>query len=313
MALVPIRLGERILGLIHVADPRENMVPLEMVVVLEGVAMQLGTAIQRVRAEEEIRRLYAELQRHSEQLEQRVIERTQALQTVQNQLLAAQRLATIGQMAATVSHELRNPLAAICNVAYYLNTRLGAADDKVQRNLSILQREAERATKIMTELLDFSRMRPPMLHSTDLTSVLEEALARAAPPPQVHVDVDWQPNLPRVMADADQIQQVFLNLITNAVQAMPDGGQLAIKFRVPSPEPGHVTVSITDTGEGIPAENLPRLFEPLFTTRAKGIGLGLAISQRLVEAHGGSIEVCSQVGVGSTFTVRLPVAPEREA
>jgi signal transduction histidine kinase len=112
--------------------------------------------------------------------------------------------------------------------------------------------------------------------------------------------------LPAILADPDQLVQVFGNIILNAVQAMPDGGQLIVESQVPSPE--WVAVSFTDTGGGIPEENLGRLFEPLFTTKAKGIGLGLAMTKTLVEGHGGKIEVESEVGKGSTFTVRLPIS-----
>ena len=148
-----------------------------------------------------------------------------------------------------------------------------------------------------------------MLQPADLNTLLKEALARAEVPPEVQVTTDLQ-DLPPVMVNSDQIQQVFLNLIANAAQAMPTGGKLEICSAKREVKPGTwgVQVSFRDTGEGIPAENLPKLFEPLFTTRARGIGLGLAISRRLVEAHRGSIEVLSEIGVGSTFTVRLPVA-----
>ena len=300
--ITPLESRDKVLGTMIVGYRTPRTFAPEFVALLTAIGHQIGVAVENAR-------LYEELQRHSKQLEQRVMERTAALRTAQDELLVAQRLATIGQMAATVSHELRNPLTAIRNVTYYLNTRLGDADDRVQQNLDILQREVERASRIMTDLLDFSRVRSPSLQPTDLKPVLEEALARAAPPPQVTVKVEVQPDLPPVMTDADQMQQVFVNLITNAVQAMPEGGTLEVHATQREVEPGtwNVELAFTDTGEGIPEENMSRLFEPLFTTRAKGIGLGLAISQRLVEAHGGSIEVHSEVGVGSTFTVRLPV------
>lgn len=241
------------------------------------------------------------------------------LREARERLVRSERLAAIGELAAGIGHELRQPLGGISNAAYYLHSKLGEADQRVRESVDILQSEVARADKIIADLLDFSRTRPPMLREADLNALVKEVLARTEVPEGVEVVTALEKDLPPVMVDGDQVQQVFLNLITNAVQAMtssssvetPEGGRLEVRSALCEVEPDtwSIELSFTDTGEGIPEENLPHIFEPLFTTRAKGIGLGLAVSQRLVEGHGGSIEVHSEVGAGSTFTVRLPLAP----
>jgi signal transduction histidine kinase len=139
----------------------------------------------------------------------------------------------------------------------------------------------------------------------DINEVVQEALSRATVPGNVEVVSQLDGKLPIILADPDQLAQVFGNIILNAVQAMPEGGRLLVKSEVPTPE--WAAVSFADTGIGIPEENLGKLFEPLFTTKAKGIGLGLAVTKTLVEGHGGTIEVESQAGEGTTFSVRLPI------
>jgi signal transduction histidine kinase len=147
----------------------------------------------------------------------------------------------------------------------------------------------------------------------DLNRLVQGALARVVVPQEVEVRLQLDEALPMILADADQLDQVFGNLILNAVQAMPGGGRLLLQTSTSPVEPSHpgwVSVSISDEGVGIPPENLDRLFEPLFTTKARGIGLGLALVKSLVEGHGGKVEVQSQVEKGSAFTVLLPIKPE---
>jgi signal transduction histidine kinase len=146
----------------------------------------------------------------------------------------------------------------------------------------------------------------------DIKEVLQEALSRAIVPENVEMVSQLDGALPTILADPDQLDQVFGNIVLNAIQAMPDGGRLVVKTSASSVEPSEgpslewVAISFADTGMGISKESLGRLFEPLFTTKAKGIGLGLAVTKTLVEGHGGSIKVQSELGKGSTFTVRLP-------
>jgi PAS domain S-box-containing protein len=254
---------------------------------------------ERVRAEEELRA-------YRDQLEELVEKRTGELREAQERLIRQEKLAVLGQLAGGVGHELRNPLGAIKNAAYYLNMVLEDADAETQEMLEVLDKEVGTAEKIISSLLDYARARPPTRRKVDLNAVVRETLARTPLPdaPPVEVALELDEDLPLILADPDQLFQVLGNIVRNGIQAMPGGGRLAVTTAVESPE--WVTVAVADTGAGIPEENLNKIFEPLFTTRAKGIGLGLAVVKTLVEGHGGTIGVESQVGEGSTFTVRLP-------
>ncbi len=248
------------------------------------------------------------LREYSMELQQTVDERTRELREAQEQLIRSERLAVLGQLAGGVGHELRNPLAAIKNAAYFLNMVLEVTDPDVKETLGILEKEVDASEKIISSLLDFSRTSLPSRRKVIINDIVREVLSGATVPENVEVTRQLDEMLSPILADPDQLRLVFGNIIFNAIQAMPEGGQLVVTSE--SPDKEWVAVSFADTGEGIPEENLPKLFEPLFTTKAKGIGLGLAITKTMVEAHGGAIEVRSEVGRGSTFTVKLPVRGE---
>jgi len=243
------------------------------------------------------------LKEYSGRLEEMVEQRTKELRETQEQLIRKEKLAAIGQLGASIGHELRNPLGVIKNSTYYLEMKLGDADEKVRKHLGIIDKEIARANKIIRDLMDFARVREPTLQKVDANHLVMEAISRSQIPENVEVITRLKKELPLLRADPDQIEQVFINLILNAAQAMPDGGRLEIATRA---EDGFILIEFKDHGCGIPEEDLGKLFEPLFTTKTKGIGLGLAISKQLIEAHQGSIEVASEVGKGATFRVRLP-------
>jgi PAS domain S-box-containing protein len=271
------------------------------IVALVGIGRNITA---RKRAEEA-------LKEYSERLEEMVEERTQELRDAQEQLIRQEKLAVLGQLAGGIGHELRNPLGAISNAVYFLNMVLEEPDPEVKETLEILQKEVKTSEVIISSLLDFARTKAPTRRKVDINDVVQEALSRATVPANVEVVSQLDETLPIILADPDQLGQVFGNIILNAVQAMPEGGQLIVKTsEVPEklPKSEWVAVSFADTGVGIPEESLERLFEPLFTTKAKGIGLGLAVTKTLVEGHGGTIEVESEMGVGTTFTVRLPIS-----
>jgi signal transduction histidine kinase len=244
----------------------------------------------------------------AKEAEQEIRQRNKELRDAQEQLIRKEKLAVLGQLAGGVGHELRNPLAAIKNTAYFLDMVLEEPDPKVKEMLEILEKKVDTCERIINSLLDFARVKSPTRRKVDIDikEMVQETLSRIAVPESVEVVSQLNGTLPAILTDPDQLVQVFGNIILNAAQAMPDGGQLIVESQVPSPE--WVAVSFTDTGVGIPEENLGRLFEPLFTTKAKGIGLGLAVTKTLVEGHGGRIEVASEMGVGTTFTVRLPIS-----
>jgi signal transduction histidine kinase len=209
-------------------------------------------------------------------------------------------------MAAGVAHELRNPLGAISNSVYFLNMVLEEVEPGVREALAIVDKEVRTCERIIQSLLNFARIKSPLRQELNVNAVLRTVLSRIALPENVQLAYQPDEDLPIILADPNQLDIILGNLILNAVQAMPGGGRLRITTKAPDSE--WVAVSISDTGVGIPGENLEQIFEPFFTTKARGIGLGLALVRDLVVVNGGSIEVQSQVGQGSVFTVRLPLA-----
>ena len=226
------------------------------------------------------------------------------LEQVQQKLIRAERLAAVGELASGVGHELRNPLNVIRNCAYLLKMTLTGKDAEALKTVAVLDKQVDVANKIITDLLDFTRITPPSPVRVDLKTIINECLSWITIPSQVIVKANLNGVAP-VRTDPEQISRVFANIIANAIQAMNAGvGELNIET---GEEAGFVWIRFRDTGCGISAANLERIFEPLFTTKHKGIGLGLAISKRLIEENGGKIEVYSREGEGATFTVKLPL------
>jgi signal transduction histidine kinase len=224
-----------------------------------------------------------------------------ALAETQEELLRKEKLAMLGQLAGGVGHELRNPLGVMKNSVYYLEMIL-PEEARARKHLSILDREVGTANRIVSDLLEFARMKSAHRSPIDLKGVVSDLLERLHVPETVGVAREVPDGLSRVSADRLHVEQILTNLITNAVQAMPDGGTLTITGRE---EPAGVVLSVTDTGIAIRPEDLPKIFQPLFTTKAKGIGLGLAVARDLAEANRAVITVESTPGVGSRFAVRF--------
>jgi len=232
----------------------------------------------------------------------------------------AERLATLGQVAASLAHEIRNPLAGIAGAIGVMAEEMPATDPRKEIMDEILS-QIRRLNKTVQDLLTFARPASPTLGSCDVHQVLDRVLLLLAEDPvakQIRVVRNYFPGLPRLEADDKQLGQVFLNLVLNAAQAMHGDGQVTITTRLNGPdgadrepsaaEGGHtIEVSLTDTGPGIPAPLLPELFTPFFTTKPRGTGLGLAISRRIIEDHGGWIRAESPPQQGATFRIGLPV------
>ncbi|MEJ5311348.1 MAG: PAS domain S-box protein [Anaerolineae bacterium] len=265
------------------------------------------------------------LQQYAQQLEAMVAERTRALQEAQERLLRQTRLATLGQIAGSIAHELRTPLGAIKNAAYLINMLHGPSDETLQEAIAILNQEVANADRIITSLLTFARPQQAHRQLLEVGPLLERAARHLQPPPNVQIELRIAGDLPPVIADATHLQQALSNLFLNALQAMPEGGRLTVGAEhcaaLPKIEPpgfppapaadgeaGWIVVSVGDTGVGIPPENLERIFEPLFTTKTTGIGLGLALVKLLIQANGGGLAVASLPGEGTTFDIYLPVA-----
>lgn len=255
----------------------------------------------------EQKRAQEALHTYAERLEEMVAERTEDLQQTQEQLVRQEKLATLGQLAAGLAHELRTPLGVIKNSAYYLSLVLEEPDPPLGEMLIILDQEVDRSEGIIRALLDFARTERPVLLELDLNVFLERFLSKFDLSAQVDLVTRWDGDLPLIGADATQLERVFENLIRNAVQAMPEGGTLTVATQAIQAD--QVLVTVDDTGMGIPPEQLEHIFEPLFSTKTTGIGLGLPLAENLVAAHGGHIEVESegQPGKGATFNVYLPI------
>jgi PAS domain S-box-containing protein len=244
------------------------------------------------------------LTEHSRRLETMVEERTRALRDAEEELTRMEKLALLGELAGGVSHELRNPLAVITNAVYFLRTMLADADATVAEYLEMISNEVNRAAKIVSDLLDFSRAKPAQREETSVSGFVSDALHRKRPPDGTTVETNIPASLSPVYVDPQQMGLVMANLVANAFEAMPDGGTLTISAWQ---ENHHVALSVADTGHGIAPEHMTKIFEPLFTTKAHGIGLGLSLCRSLVEANEGSIRAESVPGNGSTFTLILPM------
>lgn len=227
-------------------------------------------------------------------------------------MLAQQgKMASLGVLSSGVAHEINNPLGVILGYAAYLEGKLDSSDPNF-KYIQEIKRESKRCKNIVQDLLSYARVPKPSLEETDINALLDQIVDFAAH----HTDMDaviigkeFNPDLPRILVDGDQLRQVAINLILNAGAAMAEGGRLVVGTALG--EDGFVKLTFADNGAGIPPENLDKIFEPFFTTKTRGTGLGLAITRTIIEQHGGKIQIASAVGKGTTVTVSLPV--EREA
>jgi signal transduction histidine kinase len=237
------------------------------------------------------------------------------LRAMGEQLVRTEKLAAAGQLAAGVAHEVNNPLASISSLVQILQARLAkGADDKqaaeTRELLRLVSTQIARITQVVRDMTDFAGQRPPTRAPLDVARALDSAVRLASFDKEfkrLSVSAGYDPSAPRVAADADQLQQVFLNLLLNARDAMPDGGNLRVATRYVH-ERDELAVEIADTGTGIAPEHLPHVFDPFFTTKpaGRGTGLGLAVCHRIVTAHGGRIEIANNNGRGTLVRVVLP-------
>jgi signal transduction histidine kinase len=235
-----------------------------------------------------------------------IIEDSYAL-AYQERLQRGERLAAIGQIAAGVAHELRNPLNVVKTSAYFLLNAKSLSPERISEHLARINRQVNHANDVITALSSFAKPPAPQLNSISVVGCLKGALERYPLPHGISLVNELPDDLPKVSADATQLGIVFGNLIRNACDAMPAGGTLTVGAR--SSE-GMVEVRIADTGTGIEADNLAKISEPLFSTKAKGMGLGLAITNAILVKISGKLQVTSEMGRGSTFTVRIPIASD---
>jgi two-component system NtrC family sensor kinase len=307
LAYIPLKIGTKVVGVLLIDNKLSNRPFTEDdIYLLSTLADYAAIAIDKAE-------LYGQLKEFNEELERRVQERTRELRAAQDQLIQSEKLASIGELAAGVAHEINNPIGVILGFAQVLLKRIDD-QDPMFRPLSVIEREGVRCRDIVQDLLDFARQNKPAPRRLNVNGVIEAAanlMAHQSNSDMVTVIKSYGPDLPDVVADENQLQQVFFNIILNAYQAMPEGGELRITSCLQN---GEVQAIFGDSGMGIPPENIRHVFDPFFTTKevGEGTGLGLSVSYGIVKQHGGTIEVQSENGAGATFTVKLPaVEPAR--
>ena len=229
------------------------------------------------------------------------------LQQAQEQLIKTEKMAAIGQMAAAISHDLRNPLTGIKMATYYLGTKINKTDSEINNILKDIELEIDYASNVVTNILTYSRPTQLIYKRADINKIIEDTMHFVhLQNRDSHIKLikKYDKNIPEILMDNKQIKQVIINLLSNSIQAMTAGGTLTIQTSL---KPKEVEIKIIDTGTGIEPKNHERIFTPFFTTKARGVGLGLSIVNNIVQKHGGSVEVSSVLDEGTTFTVRLPI------
>ncbi len=264
-------------------------------------------ALEFNRMADRMQRTQEQLQRRSKELEQRVNQ----LRRLQAQLMQSERMAATGELAAQIAHEINNPLGIIKNYVG-IARMLMPEEDQNRENMKIIDQEINRIAGIVRRLLKFAKPGTEEIQSVQINQILEELLALLRGQlfrRKIEIAPEFAENLPEVSASTDQLRQVFLNMIKNAEDAMPEGGKLTIRTRY---RKGRVEIDIADDGCGIPPEDLKNIFEPFFTTKGvKGTGLGLSVSYGIIKNYSGEISVDSEPGRGTTFTIQLPVVSDK--
>jgi len=307
----PLRLADgRIVGVISIDDPLDGKRPTkESLAPLDLFLHQAAVAIENAKLIHQLNEAKKQIKEYADQLEVKVKQRTQELMETQNRLLKSERLAAIGEIAAMVGHDLRNPLTGIAGATYYLKMKTDSKmSKKTRKMLELIEEDIEYSNKIINDLLEYSREMQLELTETTPKTIMKEALSLVEVPKNIKVIDSTRPE-PKIKIDVEKMKRVFVNIIKNAIDAMPKGGKLTIKTKKTDYT---LEIAFTDTGIGMPKNIVEKLWTPLFTTKAKGMGFGLPICKRVVEAHEGNISAESTVGKGTTFTITIPIQPRLE-
>jgi signal transduction histidine kinase/putative methionine-R-sulfoxide reductase with GAF domain len=302
LVIIPLLAKEKALGAIAAdfVEPNKNITKeaLESVMVF---AQQAGLAIHNAF-------MYQGLKTFSQQMEEKIQKTTADLRKTEAQLIRSEKLAALGQLAAGIAHEIRNPLTSINILIHSMTDNL--PDESVHReDLKVIEEEINRINEIVDQFLRFARPAPPLLKKAEVLPIFEETLQLLRPQiekQRITVQKEFQ-ILPSILMDPEQMKQAILNLLLNAVQAMPKGGHLILRGQI-SENDRFIKLSIQDSGVGISDEEMGKLFDPFFSTKEGGIGLGLSIAHRIIDQHHGKIEVESAPGKGTLFTVWLPIS-----
>jgi signal transduction histidine kinase/putative methionine-R-sulfoxide reductase with GAF domain len=300
LVVIPILTREKALGAIaadHV-EPGRNITAQALESVMT-FAQQAGLAIHNAF-------MYQELKNFSQKMEEKIQKTTADLRQTEAQLIRSEKLAALGQLAAGIAHEIRNPLTSINILIHSLRENLPSHDAQGE-DLRVIEEEIDRINDIIDQFLRFAKPASPLLEKAEIIPIFEETLQLLKPQIErrsISVQREFR-SLPPVTIDQEQMKQAVLNLLLNAIQAMPEGGRLRVIGMMPD-DHHWIRFSIQDSGIGIPPEHMGRLFDPFFTTKEGGIGLGLSIAHRIIDQHHGKIEVESTPGKGTAFTIWLP-------
>jgi signal transduction histidine kinase len=319
--MIPISLGVTVLGglLVYAASSRLTRPIQRLAVAADGIAagdyarrVTVRKPVELARLGEAFNLMATRVEESHAALEHRVQERTceleealAALKRTQDELVVRERLAMLGQLSSSVGHELRNPLGVMTNAIYFLDMVQTDASEEVREYLGILRHQVALAEKIVGDLLDFARLKPPQVQTVSVSQLVQEQVSRLRGSDRLTIEQDLHPDLPEIRVDPVQIGQVLFNVLSNAQQAMDGTGSVRLWARTAE---DLLELHVTDSGPGVAPDLLDKIFQPLFTTKARGIGLGLAVSRSLAEANGGRLTVTSPPGRGATFTIALPVA-----
>jgi two-component system NtrC family sensor kinase len=315
---VTVPIGELITGTEHVSE-----MALDRPISIRHGSVEMDALVHSFNVmRERLQGAMGEINEFTQSLERKVAERTQQLKSAQQKLLHADRLASLGQLAASVAHEINNPISGVLNLSMLMQRILkddGIPPERLgdfRRYLGQVSNETTRVGRIVSDLLAFSRRSKPQRTSADLNKIIRTTVTLASHKlklSEAKAELRLAEDLPLVNCDASQIQQVVLNLVMNAGEAIQakGGGTVRITTRM-APEGGAVELIVADNGEGIPPQNLEKIFDPFFTSKpeGKGVGLGLAVLYGIVKAHDGEVDVESEPGHGATFTVTLPLNTE---
>ncbi len=299
--VIPILAKEKVLGAIsadHIEPGKE--ITNEAVESVIALSQQAGLAIHHAFR-------YQELKDFSQKMEERIQKATSDLKKAEEQLLRSEKLASLGQLAAGIAHEIRNPLMSIHILINSLAEKIPHEDPR-REDIKIIEEGINRINEIVDQFLKFAKPRPPLLEKSDIIPLIDETLKLIKPQldfQNISVRKEFD-KLPQITLDREQIKQVILNIMMNGIQAMSGGGELRLGGHI-SEDGKWVKIKIQDSGKGISSEHIDKLFDPFFTTKDGGVGLGLSIAHRIVDQHQGKIEVESELGEGTIFTVWLPI------